>query len=304
MPGHGGAGNLPSDRYTPCNCPDDNRRVITIRIDGSWDVDPNGNATPGNTNLNVWNAAVCSANQWNTAQDPWGNKTGYYFVIDQSGQFGSPDITITNRQPAASGYASLNRAYPYSMSLSPSNGNLNGGQFTSQDLCGRIGHELGHTIGLGGVQTACASIMRGVNNNGTRPVNQVGPTDVLQVNNNLRDDMRGNCAASVLTDPGEEEDDIGGGGGGGCETIDADGDGWNSCVDCNDNQYDPSNNCDPGDPGSGCYPDPCGCYYSYGYVYYSNANECWDKYYVEQYICDGQVMWQSYTYEGEYCEYL
>src|SRR5437660_123146 len=70
MPGHGGAGSLPPDRYTPCNCPDDNRRVITIRIDGSWDVDPNGNATPGNTNVNIWNAAQCASNQWNAAQDP------------------------------------------------------------------------------------------------------------------------------------------------------------------------------------------------------------------------------------------
>jgi len=31
------------------------RKIINIYIDRSWDVDEFGNATPNNTNVNVWN---------------------------------------------------------------------------------------------------------------------------------------------------------------------------------------------------------------------------------------------------------
>jgi hypothetical protein len=96
MNGHGGAKDLPAS--FGCNCQGDNRRVISVSIGSSWDVDPQGNSTPGNTNVNVWNATACAISAWNDAQDNYGNKTGYYLVIDQSGQLGSTsDVTIKNK---------------------------------------------------------------------------------------------------------------------------------------------------------------------------------------------------------------
>jgi hypothetical protein len=89
LPGHGAAANIPS-----CACPNDNRRVILVTIGGGWNVDPNGNSTPGQTNVHIWNAVTCAIAAWNTAQDQFGNKTGYYFVLDQNGQYGSTDVKI------------------------------------------------------------------------------------------------------------------------------------------------------------------------------------------------------------------
>jgi len=67
--------------------------------------------------------------------------------------------------------------------------------------------------------------MRISNVDGTRAAgtNNVGPTDVLQVNNNLRDDKRPGCNGSLSNPPRDEDDEAGGDSGGGCETIDADG---------------------------------------------------------------------------------
>lgn len=159
-----------------------------------------------------------------------------------------------------------------------------------------MAHEVGHSFGLDNCDTcACgnpqgstqdASVMS-VNCGQGQSNSPQGPTAC----DNAKVDTVGNYGAGS------------GDGGGGCENIDADGDGWNSCVDCNDNHYDPSNNCDPGDPGGSCYPDPCGCAYYHGYVYYYNDyDECWEKHEIEQYVCDGQVMWQSDTNEGCYYE--
>src|SRR5215472_14878824 len=67
MIGHGAAGNLAAS--FGCNCPGDSRRVITVAINASWDVDPQGNSTPGNTNVNVWKATVCAVSAWNNAHD-------------------------------------------------------------------------------------------------------------------------------------------------------------------------------------------------------------------------------------------
>lgn len=78
MPGHGPASSS------------DNRRIISIAIDPSW------NSSPGNTNALIWNAVACAVQSWNNARDPYGNATPYYFKVDQSGQYGKPaDITFT-----------------------------------------------------------------------------------------------------------------------------------------------------------------------------------------------------------------
>jgi hypothetical protein len=309
MSGHGGAASLPPDYYTPCGCADDNRRVIIVRIDQSWNVDSNGNSTPGNTNVNVWNATVGAIDSWNNAQDAYGNKTGYFLALDQSGGVGAPDIVITRQQPATSPWAEITRVYPFEMHLAPINGSLGSGVFTLNDLTGRVAHELGHRLGLTHATQNCPSVMRVSNVDGTRAAgtNNVGPTDVLQVNNNLRDDKRPGCNGS-LSNTSDEDDEAGGdSGGGGCESIDADGDGFNSCVDCNDNHYDPSNNCDPSDGGGGGCTS-CDCYYEYGYIDYEGSGgdgyQCWYRYKYQRYVCNGQVMGEWAEYEGEYCDEL
>src|SRR5262249_25438975 len=160
----------------------------TVAINASWDVNPQGNSTPGNTNVNVWNATVCAVNAWNTAQDSNGNLTGYYLVIDQSQQLGGKaDVTLVNNPLSPPNFALSvpNPTSPYKVSLDPANGNFNGGAFTSTDLCGRVAHEIGHLLGLAEVKTGCSSIMRGSLPNGMRVVNSIGPTDVSEVNNNL-----------------------------------------------------------------------------------------------------------------------
>src|SRR5947207_2221538 len=80
MDGHGPASSLPSNLCS--NCQGDSRRIITIRIDSSWNVDTNGNATPGQTNANIWSAVQCAINQWNSMRATDGYTTGYYLVLD------------------------------------------------------------------------------------------------------------------------------------------------------------------------------------------------------------------------------
>jgi hypothetical protein len=58
--GGGAARTLPSDKYTPCGCADDNRRIIRVNITSSWDIDAGGNSTPGRTNEYVWAAVQCA----------------------------------------------------------------------------------------------------------------------------------------------------------------------------------------------------------------------------------------------------
>src|SRR5579883_3109428 len=65
------------------------RRTINIYIDSTWD------SSPGVTNATVWNAVNAAANSWNSATDPYGNKTGYYFVVNQAGGSGQADIIIS-----------------------------------------------------------------------------------------------------------------------------------------------------------------------------------------------------------------
>src|SRR5687768_11862206 len=74
-------------------CPDGSgRRVIKIRIDGTW------NDTPGQTNANIWNGVNEAVNRWNNTTDPSGWKTNYCFKLDQSAQ--NPNITITKADVA------------------------------------------------------------------------------------------------------------------------------------------------------------------------------------------------------------
>lgn len=197
IPGHDAASNLPAEFN--CNCPGDNRRVVTVQIDSSWNVTDSSGT---HTNDNIWNAVKCAVNQWNTVRDPTGYTTGYYFVVDQQNHADPSstraDITITQAGPPGGGFASAGpgTSAPYTISLAASNGNLNGGSFTTTDLCGRVAHEIGHEIGIGNATTSCNTIMTGANANGTRAHNQVTPNDVFRVNRHFDPSTHGTCTAS------------------------------------------------------------------------------------------------------------
>jgi hypothetical protein len=94
--GHGAASTLPSQLCS--TCAGDNRRVIVVRIDSTWG---------STTNSNVWNGVTCAIDGWNNATDQYGNKTGYYFVLDQANLTGvsTADITVT-QNPNMAGFAS------------------------------------------------------------------------------------------------------------------------------------------------------------------------------------------------------
>ncbi len=205
--GHGPASNLPANL---CNgCGGDTRRVVTIRIDPTW-----GSPT---TNVNIWNGVQCAASRWNNAHDNANppNKTGYHFVVDQGGQLGPADITVVNQVPFGGGRARTNSDENASsptrqntIQLHPSNGTLGDGAFTSDDLCGRIAHEIGHNIGIRNTEE-CNTIMRGNYGDGTRPVNHVQSSDVESVNRNFMTPQycpvyvaSGNECAPGLSSPG------------------------------------------------------------------------------------------------------
>jgi len=277
LPGHGAAANIPS-----CVCPNDTRRVILVSIGGGWNVDPNGNSTPGQTNVHVWNAVNCAIATWNNAQDQFGNKTGYYFVLDQSGQYGSTDIKIQREQVASGGGFAQSvpvgthpNVTSWKIKLDPKNGNLNNNQFRHEDLCGRVSHELGHVIGLAD-NWDCTTIMSGTDPiTGMRPVNTIAPNDVLQVNNNLRDDTRPNCPQCYDGTTNCE----GGGGGGdeGGDTGGGDDTGDGGCIDCN-------------------------CHYETYYAWTNYEDGCGYKWQQVRYVCDGQIRWEGqWEYLGWSC---
>jgi hypothetical protein len=205
----------------------DGRRIIKVQIDSSWNV------SPGQTNANIWNGVNQAVNRWNNATDQHGNKTGYYFIVDQTTS--TPDIRIINQAPSSGGYAEQTASYPYIMSLDPANANI-----ALESVTGRVAHEMGHSIGISNCSSS-SSIMNGSNANGTRNVNQIQPNDVAQSNQNLNSATRPSCADSS---PGGSEPFEGGGGGGdGCGDFQfCDGCAWNfnlCCCDCGFGCYSP-----------------------------------------------------------------
>lgn len=206
--GHGAASNLPSQLCN--NCAGDPRRVVVVRIDSSWDN------SPGHTNSSVWDAVNCAINNWNSATDNASppNRTGYHFVLDQGNLTGvsQADITVTKYDLPSPGFAAndINLANPTdpnrknAILLDPVNGNLGGGSFTASDLCGRMGHELGHLIGVNETTGECNSVMSRTNADGTREVDSVQPVDVAQVNQNFNNATRLNCTISSQQNPSNE----------------------------------------------------------------------------------------------------
>lgn len=149
--------NGPSPMLGGCcdTCPDGSgRRVIKVRIDGSWDN------SPGQTNANIWNGVTQAINRWNNATDPSGFKTNYCFQLDQSAQ--APDILIKKANPAT-GCAAINRnsaTNQWILKLPDPNRN-----YTQDVVAGRVAHEIGHSIGIAHTN-ACLSRMAYLNMKG------------------------------------------------------------------------------------------------------------------------------------------
>ncbi len=155
----------------------------------------------------------CAVNKWNTTTDSQGNKTGYFFVVDQANETGvSPaDMTITAGS-VNGGMAQTNFNYsdpgPGSptrqniITLTPANGTLGNGTFTEADVCGRVAHEIGHNIGLAQWQQYCNTIMGTTNPNGQRPVNAVQPNDIARANSHLMN--QNHCAFNSNQDTNQD----------------------------------------------------------------------------------------------------
>jgi hypothetical protein len=247
--------------------------VITVYINSTWDIDANGNSTPGHTNDNVWNAVNCALAAWNSAQDQFGNKTGYFFVLDQSHQFGDPVVKVKKQTPVAGNFAETawsgtapNLTDPL-MRLDPRDRNLNNNRFTPTDLCGHVKHELGHVVGITD-DVNCASIMNGADANGRRPYNNISPDDVVQSNNNLNNNQA-NCTACA---PGTTCQGGGGGGDDGGEGDDG--------QTCEFRSYYAFENCD-------IFEHP----------------ECCDKYLITEQWCNGILVYTNREYAGNTCQY-
>jgi hypothetical protein len=224
----------------PNGCTGDNRRVIVIRISPSW-----GTAT----NSNVWDAVQCAAAAWNIATDGGSppNKIGYYFVLDQGNftQVNTPDITVV-KEAITDGLANCDVGNDNEdpnrnnlIRLDPINGNLGGSSgknFSAEDLCGRVAHEIGHLIGIAEVSD-CKSIMFGANSDGTRDVDIVQPNDVAQVNKNFNSATRNNCETTTAHDTGIETTVTPTPTPTPTTCIDNDQDGICTANDCNDNAF-------------------------------------------------------------------
>jgi len=278
LDGHGPVSSLPQEFNPsfPPGSPEANRRVITIRISGSWDVAPNGTATPGQTNVNVYNAVTCAINQWNTARGSGNALTAYYFVLDQQQTIaGATDIVVDNQPPTTGGgfASSLFSTTQTQIRLDPRNGNLNNNQFQSDDLCGRVAHELGHTLGEARTNYTCATIIEGTSDLvGNRNFNTVTSADVNSVN---QQSTAANTCGVLM---GESVSD---------ETCrDGDNDGLSVCDgDCDDTNPEVTS-CGG---GGGCY-DPAAEYdcYAFGYPYYYDYSLC-------------RCMWRSGECPSEQC---
>jgi len=178
------------------------RRVIIVRIDGSW------NQAGGGTDPNIWNGVVgcptCNpplvggVDRWNNATDASGNHTNYYFRVDQSAQ--SPDILITKGNTGGNcGVQSGANGGPYTITFPSGTQNL------SQDIIGgRTAHEVGHCIGIANCDGS-ASIMNGSQPGCVRQTNQVQPNDVAMSNQNADPNTRGNCTTSAQTNQHDDQ---------------------------------------------------------------------------------------------------
>jgi hypothetical protein len=165
----------------------------------------------------VWNAVNAAANSWNSATDPYGNKTGYYFVVNQAGGSGQADIIISRDNSLSgsdTGATTTATTVPRAVALNPDL-LTQGGAFQPQAA---VAHEFGHCIGLDGVVTNAlcngqsATVMQTLNADWTPKYVVPQPIDVQLSNVNLVTPAA--CTRNVSASVGDTRD--GGGGGGGC----------------------------------------------------------------------------------------
>ena len=197
--GEGPASNLNCPTCTPPTGDGSNRRVITVRIDPSWNT-----GSPPATNAAIKNATICAVNMWNNARDGQ-SANGYFFTVDQEAYVSySPEISIV-RQDITGGTVNLAKTIPTTdtsgttllsaeVQLDPDNLTF-AGDYNEEDLCARVAHEFGHIIGLNGLTSTCTSIMRSSKPGGDRypDSNSVSAADVRASNQNLNDATRGTC---------------------------------------------------------------------------------------------------------------
>lgn len=116
------------------------RRVITVNLHYSW-----GAQAPDK----IWNGTIEALRQFNEQTDQYGNKSPYYFELDQGHSKGYPaDITIV-QTPLPEGIAA---DAPGSWTGGPAQVRIDPGimdDFHNEwHVMGLIGHEIGHTSGL------------------------------------------------------------------------------------------------------------------------------------------------------------
>jgi hypothetical protein len=191
MPGHGSAGQ--DQDLAGLVSSTDSRRVITVKIDSSFNI------SPGQTNPRVWNATNCaisgsasvfdgvsyrSTNGWNNATGSSGSTSGYYLKFGPGTQGGSTaDIIITNQAPSNSNALADTTGpdQPHLIRLTlerlP--------DATDVDLCALIKHEMAHGLGLAN-DDSCDSIMNaGRTATGRMKTIGIQPADVDRVNFHL-----------------------------------------------------------------------------------------------------------------------
>jgi len=253
LAGHGPASGLNCPTCFPPAGDGSARRVISIRIDPSWNIP---GSSPPQTNYAIWNAVYCAVNMWNDARDG-SSPNGYYLVIDQAGAVSSiPDINIDQQSvTTGAGYAVQARTVTGSgasatlthaeVHLDPKNTAF-AGDYQADDLCGRLAHEFGHDLGINGLNSYCNSIMFGSSQSGDRLINTVSAEDVRTSNDNMNESTRGSCPpmSNDFTEP---------------DACDMDG---NGCLDvaCGGNNCATPPPCSPsGSPPGSNYRWDTGC---------------------------------------------
>ncbi len=205
----------------------DNRRKAII-----------ANDVPGVNNSKVTAGIDGAAQKWNDARDTTSNPpnsytTPYFF---QSGTYEQADFRIVAVSGTTGPPANINlEAYPHEIRIrSDVLTNLN-----AADLAAMIAHELGHRIGLANwdQEPSCAGVGATIMN-GSNPLNgyrmhttEVKPNDVFQANRAFDDSTNQNCQVDAPTTAGIPE------------CPDPDGDGICAQNDCDENFWDPSNEC-------------------------------------------------------------
>lgn len=167
----------------------DGRKIITVRIDGTWNV------SPGQTDPNVYNATGDACNLWNAAVTFDLNKSPYFFKFDQTAQ--NPGVRIIKDSGLTScAKVTGNFGGPYEVRLPP-----NANQKTRADLAATIAHELGHVAGIGN-EGQCGSIMNPAQAGCVPITREVTTNDVSSVLQNKN--SRNSCNGSAASDTNQE----------------------------------------------------------------------------------------------------